>query len=227
MSGAFAFAFTAALNPTLLTATLVMMFASEPRRLMSGFLLGAYTISISLGLVIVFALQDSGAVSTTQHTLSPAVDVVFGVLLVLVAFVLHSDRDARLQERRRSRAEAKRPKEAPRWRKTLDKGSARSAFAVGILLTLPGASYLAGMSRIGKQDVSTLETVLAVIVFCVIMLLLIELPLLGFAISPDRTRRTIKRFTDWVGANTRMITTRAALVLGGLLLLRAAITLLT
>lgn len=227
MSGAFAFAFTAALNPTLLTATLVMLFATEPRRLMFGYLLGAYTISISLGLLVVFALQGSGAVSTTQHTVSPAIDVVLGLLLVLVAFVIHSDRDARVQERRRARAEAKGPKEAPRWRKTLDKGSARSAFVVGILLTLPGASYLAGMDRISKQHASTLETVLAVIIFCVVMLILIEVPLLGFMISPDPTRRIIKRFTDWVSTNTRMIITRVALVVGGLLLLRAAITLLS
>jgi len=227
MSGAFALAFTAALNPTLLTVTLVMLFATDPRRLMSGFLLGAYTISISLGLVIVFALQDSRAVSTTQRTISPAVDVVLGLLLLLVAFVIHSDRDARVQERRRTRAAAKGPKEAPRWRKTLDKGSARSAFVVGILLTLPGASYLAGMHRISTQQLSTVTTVLAVIVFCVIMLLLIEVPLLGFVISPDASRRTIKRFTDWVGMNARSIITRVALVIGTLLLLRAAITLLT
>jgi hypothetical protein len=226
MPAALALAFTAALNPTLLTATLVMLFATESRRLMSGFLLGAYTISISLGLVIVFALPDSRAVSTTQHTISPAVDVVLGLLLLLVAFVVHSDRDARVQERRRTRAAAKGPKEAPRWRKTLDKGSARSAFVVGVLLTLPGASYLAGMHRISNQQLSTVETVLSVIAFCVIMLLLIEVPLLGFAISPGPTRRTVKRFTDWVGTNTRMIVTRIALVLGSLLLLHAAITLL-
>src|SRR3954447_15505118 len=128
MSGAFALAFTAALNPTLLTATLVMLFATEPRRLMLGFLIGAYTISISIGLVIVFVLQDAGAVSTTQHTLSPAVDVVLGVILLLVAYAVHSDRDARVQEHRKAHAGAKEPKEAPRWRKALDKGSAKSAF---------------------------------------------------------------------------------------------------
>jgi Sap, sulfolipid-1-addressing protein len=227
VTGAFAFAFTAALNPTLLTATLVMLFATEPTRLMSGFLLGAYAISISLGLAIVFALHDSSALSTTQHTVSPAVDIVLGLLLVLVAFLIHGDRDARLQQRRRARAEAKEPKETPRWRKALNQGSARGAFVVGILLTLPGASYLAGMDRISKQHVPTVETILAVVLFCVIMLLLIEVPLLGFVISPDPTRRAIRRFTDWVGANTRTIVTRVALGIGGLLLLRAAITLLS
>ena len=166
MGDAFAFAFTAALNPTLLTATMVMLFASKPKRLMSGYLLGAYTISISLGLVIVFALQDSGAVSTTQNTLSPAGDIVLGLLLLLISYVIHSDRDARLRERRRARAQAKGPKEAPRWRKALDKGSARSAFVVGIVLTLPGASYLAGMDHISKANASTVETVFAVVLFC-------------------------------------------------------------
>jgi hypothetical protein len=227
MDGAFAWAYTAALNPTLLTATLVMLFSSQPRRLMSGFLLGAWTVSISLGLVIVFALKGSGAVNTTQHTLSPAADVVVGVLLLVVAYVIHGDKDARVQEYRRKRAEAHGPKETPKWKQTLDKGSARSSFAVGILLTLPGASYLAGMSRISKAQASTLETILAVVVFCVIMLLLIEIPLLGFEFREDATRRTVTRFTDWVSGNLRMIATRVALVMGSLLLLRAAITLLS
>ena len=227
MGGALVFAFSAALNPTLLTATMVMLFASEPKRLMSGYLLGAYTISIALGLVIVFALQDSSAVSTTQHTLSPAADIVLGLLFMLAAFAIRSDRDARLQTRRRARAEARGPKAAPRWKKALDKGSPRTTFAVGVLLTLPGASYIAGMDRISKSHVSTIGTVLAVVIFCVIMLILIELPLLGLAISPDFTKREIGRFTEWVSTSTRMIVTRGLLVLGSLLLLRAAITLLS
>jgi hypothetical protein len=227
MASAFGFAITAAFNPTLLTATLAMLFATEPRRLMSGFVLGAYTISIALGLVIVFALQGSGAVSTTQNTLSPAADIVLGLLLLLVAFVIHSDRDARVRERKRERAEAKGPKETPRWRKTLDQGSARSAFVVGVLLTLPGASYLAGMRRIADQKASTAATVLAVVIFCVIMLVLIEIPLVGYATNPDSTRMRVTRFTNWVSANSRVIVTRVTLAMGALLLVRAAITLVS
>jgi hypothetical protein len=227
MNGAYGLALTAALNPTLLTATMVMLFASEPRRLMSGYLLGAYAISILLGLVIVLALEDSSAVSTAEHSFSPAADIVLGVLLLLVAYVIHSDRDARVRERRSARAQAKGPKQAPRWKTALDKGSARTAFLVGILLTLPGASYLAGMSRIAKQHASTIETALAVVIFCVIMLTLIEVPLLGLAIRPDFTRRQIERFTAWVSTSTRTIVTRIALVMGSLLLLRGAIALLS
>ena len=222
MGAALPFAFTAALNPTLLTATMVMLLASEPRRLMSGFLLGAYTISISLGLVIAFALEGTSAVGTTQHTLSPAADIVVGLLLVLVAFIVHRDRD-RARPRTPRRAHA--PSE-PRWRRALDEGSPRTAFAIGILLTLPGASYLAGMNRIGKAGGSVAETTLSVVLFCAIMLLLLEVPLLGFAVAPDPTRRAVRRFVEWVTANARRIVTRVALVMGTLLVLRGAIALL-
>jgi Sap, sulfolipid-1-addressing protein len=206
---------------------MVMLFAADPRRLMAGFVLGAYTVSISIGLVIVFALQGNDAVHTTQHTLSPAADIVLGLLFLVVAFVIRGDRDARIRAHRQARAEAKGPKQAPAWRRALDEGSARGAFVVGILLTLPGASYLVGMTRISKADASTIATVLAVVAFCVIMLLLIEIPLLGFVLSPDATRRRVKRFTDWISSNARTIVARIALVFGCLLLLRAAITLLS
>jgi len=223
MADAFAFAFTAALNPTLLAATMVMLFAADPRKLMLGFVLGAYTISISIGLVIVFALHQSGAVQTTQHTLSPAADIVLGLLFLLVAAVIHSERDARLRARRRARET---PKEAPRWKQALDRGSPRTAYVVGILLTLPGASYLVGMTRISKSGDAAGVQALAVVAFCVIMLLLIELPLLGYWTSPDGTQRRVRRFTAWVNANARAIIARAALVIGGLLLLRGVVTLL-
>ena len=97
----------------------------------------------------------------------------------------------------------------------------------GAVLTLPGASYLAGMHRIADQKASTAETVLAVVIFCVIMLALIEIPLLGFVTNPDSTRLRVTRFTNWVSANSRVIVTRVMLVLGSLLLVRAAITLVT
>jgi hypothetical protein len=227
MGDAFALAFTAALNPTLLAATMVMLFAAEPRRLMFGYLLGAYTASISIGLVIVFALEGKDAVKTTQHTFSPGADIVLGLLCLVIAFVIRGDRDARVRARRRARAEAKGPKPPPAWRRALDNGSPRGAYVVGILLTLPGASYLVGMTRISRADASTTVTALAVVLFCVIMLLLIEIPLAGFVVSPDATRRRVKRFTDWVSGNARTIVARTALVIGSLLLLRAAITLLS
>ena len=48
----FALALLAACYPTLLVAVTVMLFLPSPKRLMLGYLLGAYTMGIGLGLVI-------------------------------------------------------------------------------------------------------------------------------------------------------------------------------
>ncbi len=68
------------LNPTLLAAATIMLLLPRPKRLMLGYLLGAYTTSITLGLVIVFTLQGSGTESTSKHTISPVEDIVVGLL---------------------------------------------------------------------------------------------------------------------------------------------------
>ena len=154
---------TASLNPTLVAVTTVMLLLDKPARLMAGYLLGAYLTSITLGLVIVFALSSSGAKNTTENTVSPAVDIGLGAVALAVAFVLYTGRAERLRERRRARKAANGKNEPPRWQRQLSKGSPRTTFAVGALLTLPGASYLAGLDEIHKLKASTAVTVLLVI----------------------------------------------------------------
>src|SRR5262245_18979447 len=100
-------ALLAACYPALLAAVTVMLLLPNPKRLLFGYLLGAYTTSITLGLVIVFSLQGSDAVSTSKRTISPAQDIAIGVILLVVASVLASGRDEPLQRRRRERKQAK------------------------------------------------------------------------------------------------------------------------
>src|SRR5947208_14078439 len=93
----FLLALLAMFNPSLLAAVTVMLLLPNPKRLMVGYLLGAYTTSITLGLVIVFTLPTSSATGTAKHTVSPVEDIVVGLLLITIAFVLHTGRDAGFQ----------------------------------------------------------------------------------------------------------------------------------
>jgi hypothetical protein len=199
----FLLSLAAALNPILVGASTIMMVLPNPKRLMLGYLVGAYMTSITLGLVIVFALQGSSAVNTTQSTVSPAVDLALGAIMLIVAFVLGTGRDARIAERRRARKGPKEKKGPPRWQEALSKGSARTTFVVGALLTLPGGSYLAGLSHIEDQHLSTADTVLVVIGFNLIMLMLLELPLLGFVFAPNWTPGAVDRARAYAGRNGR------------------------
>src|SRR3954447_10789613 len=101
----FLLSLTAAFNPTLLTATTVMLLLPNPRRLMLGYWLGAMITSITLGLVIVFVIEGSGAVSTARQTVSPGVDLAFGALFLMLGVVLWTGKDKQVAERRSRKRE--------------------------------------------------------------------------------------------------------------------------
>ncbi len=77
-------------NPTLLAAVTVLLLLPSPKWLMLGYLLGAYTTSITLGLLIVSSLHGSGTESAAKHTVSPVEDIVVGLLALAVALVRRS-----------------------------------------------------------------------------------------------------------------------------------------
>jgi hypothetical protein len=220
MGQIFLLSLAAALNPVLVGASTVMLLLPNPKRLMLGYLLGALMTSITLGLVIVYLLKGSSSVSTTQNTINPAVDLALGAILLVAAAVLGTGRDKQIAERRRARKGPTEEKGPPRWQQALSKGSARTTFAVGALLTLPGGSYLAGLNHIEKQKLSTTATVLTVIGFNLVMLILLELPLLGYTFAPDWTPGAVERAKAWAGRNGHKAAVIALTVLGGALVIK-------
>jgi Sap, sulfolipid-1-addressing protein len=202
-----------------------MMLLPNPVRLMLGYLLGALLTSITLGLLIISALEGSSTVATTKNTLSPAATIALGCIALVGALVLGTDRRLGRRRGRDTREAKKKEKGPPRWQKALGRGSARVTFVVGAMLTLPGASYLAGLSRIDKQNYSTPETVLAVIGFNLIMLALLEVPLICFVIAPNWTPRAIDRAKAWIGRHTRRFAVTLLTVVGALLVLKGMLEL--
>jgi Sap, sulfolipid-1-addressing protein len=227
MGRVFVFALTAALNPTLLAAVTVMLTLPNTKRLLLGYLLGAAVTSVTCGLLLVFLLPGSSTARAAKHTVSPSIDIAVGVLILLVVVRVGRGRDRRLRawsERRHEKAKNKPP---PRWKRELSKGSARDTFIVGMLLSLPGASYLAGMDALHKQNIGTVATVLAVLAFNVIMLLLLELPLLAYAIRPESTEATVQQFKSWLSQRGARLALIGGAVIGIFLVTRGTIRLLS
>lgn len=219
-------ALAAALNPTLVAASTLMMLLPSPVKLMLGYLLGALMTSLTLGLVIVFSLDGSAAVTTTEHTLSPAATMALGGISLTAAFVLGTGRYDRAAARRRAHAKRKADKGPPRWQRAIGRGSPRVTFVVGALLTLPGASYLAGLSRIDKLNYAAAPTILLVLGFNLIMLALLEVPLICFLVAPEWTPGAIAGAKARLGRSARRSAGRVLTVVGALLVIKALIELL-
>ncbi|HEX5191851.1 MAG TPA: GAP family protein [Solirubrobacteraceae bacterium] len=225
MGRVFGFALTAALNPTLLTAVTVMLALLKPARLLLGYLLGAMLTGVVCGLVLVFALAGSGTAHTAKRSVSPGIDIGLGILILVIAALVGSGRDRRRRawsERRRERARDRTP---PRWKQVLSRGSARDTFVIGVLLSFPGASYIASMNALSKQSVGTVTTVIVVLAVNVIMLVLIEVPLLGYALRPDWTAALVESANDWLSRRGGRLALTLATVIGALLVLRGLLNL--
>jgi hypothetical protein len=233
LADVFLLSLLAMFNPTLLAAVTVLLLMPNPKRLMAGYLLGAYTTSITLGLLIVFSLHGSSTESTSKHTVSPVEDLVVGVLCLALAWVLRTGRDQPYQARRRAkkdaqleaRREAGKPTESLPLR-LLGKGDPKVTFVVGAVLTFPGVSYLDALDHIHKLNPGTVATVALVVFFCIMQQLFLELPLLGYVFAPDRTQDTVNRFRAWMGRSGRSAAVIGAFVIGVWLTARGVITLL-
>ncbi len=233
LADVFLLALVSMFNPSLLTAVTVMLLLPSPKRLMLGYLLGAYTTSITAGLVIVFSLNSSSATSTTKRTISPVEDIVVGLLVLAIAFVLATGRDQPLQARRRQKKEAKlrakeqagKPSESLPLR-MLGKGDPRLTFVVGAILSFPGVSYIDALHHIHLLNPGTGPTVLLVVFFCLMQQILLEVPLLGYVFAPDRTKDSVSRFKAWMGHRGRTAAVIGAAAIGLFLLIRGLITLL-
>ena len=216
-------------NPSLLAAVTVMLLLPDPKRLMLGYLLGAYLTGVASGIAVLYALEGSSATESGKQTIGPVQDLVLGLLLLVVAIALGEGRGREWRERRATRKAAKgdgKEKGDSLPVRLLGRGSARVAFAVGVLLSFPGGSYLVALAHIDRLDAGAPTSVLLVLGFCVLQLLLLELPLLGYLFAPERTAAAVASFRGWLSRNGRRAGARFAAALGLLLIVRGAIVLL-
>lgn len=215
-------AVTAAFNPTLLAAVTVMLMVPDPRRVMLGYLLGSLLTSIAVGLAIVFALQDATAVRTARRDISPAQDLVFGAILILAGALLRGERiAARREAGRRRMADGQARQSLPE--RLLGRGSPRVAFFAGVLLTFPGASYLAALAKVAKLDVADGVTVAVILGFCIVQQALLEIPMVAFSVDPEDAARKVSGLRAWLAENGWRAAANAAIVLGALLWARGVI----
>jgi MFS family permease len=212
----------AAVSPTILAVVIVVLHRPRPRRLLAAYLVGGLLTSIAVGIAIVTSLTELDAVSGSSPAADPIVNFTIGFLCLLVAFVLATDRDAGLSERRREKKEGK-PQRDPWSERVLSRGSAPIAFAVGVALNLPGAFYLVALKDIAQGIDGLGSQVAAIVIFNLIMFVLAEVPLLGYSFAPDATQKKVEQLNDWMARNARQIVIVVATTIGLYLVARGIV----
>lgn len=210
--------------PALLAVVLVAIRSRHPQKLLGSFLAGGLLSAISVGLTIVFSLQGASVDSSSSSGGDPALYIVVGVLSLIVAYVV--DRKNLLGKgAKKPKEESVADKKPDRLERALDKGTPY-AFVAGIVLcALPGLSAIVALKDIAQLGYSTSATVAVTVVFFLIMFSFIEIPLVGFAVVPDRATATTLQFNRWLDAHMNRLAVGVLLGLGVFLIARGLLLL--
>ena len=196
-----------------------MLNTPRPKALLAGYLLGAAIVSVGLGVVIVVVFDRSGVVSgSTGRTVSPTVDIAAGALALLVALAMATGWDRRLRHRRPKKADG--PPADSKAKQYLARGSPRLAFLVGMALSLPSFYYIAALTDIAKDWGTSATAFGLILAFNAIQFALVEVPLAGYLVAPERTHAAVEGFNRWFQAHLRQIGEVVAAVIGAYLVIR-------
>ena len=190
-------AIASAFWPILLAVVLIALRAQHPPRLLMSFLVGGLLTTVTIGLVIVEALDGSSLITTSKGTFDPVVYLVAGALALLAALVL--------QRRYQPPSEADDLQEpsatTERLQRALDRG-VPVAFAAGVVLNiLPSPFAVVALKDIAELNYSFAETVVAVLLFYVIVFAFLEIPLVSYLFAPESTAARTVRFNAWLNTH--------------------------
>ena len=192
-----------ALDPLPLSAFVVVLPSKRGVRKGAAFLFGWL---VSLAVVVAVTVLATGnnppKPNTVPSLASLAVKIAIGTLLVVIA----------IRQRRRMRG-PKEPKKPPKWQEHVDNMS--PWFAMGLAPALqPWTLIAAGAATVMEAKLSSGESFLALIGFCVLgsaSYIAMEI-YAGF--WPDQSQAFLARFRTWMEAHTDRVIIIGCLLLG-------------
>jgi hypothetical protein len=94
-----------------------------------------------------------------------------------------------------------------------------AAFATGIVVFIPSASFVAAVQTIATAHTSTLASALTLTTIVAIDVMLVWLPFLLYLAAPEATTRRLKAFDGWLRAHGHALTAGALTIAGALLIM--------
>jgi len=191
-----------ALDPLPLTSFVVILPSKRGVRKGAAYLFGWL---VSLAIVVTITVLATGnnppKPNTVPSLASLAAKIAIGALLVVIA----------IRQRRRMRG-PKKPKKPPKWQEHVDNMS--PWFALGLAPALqPWTLIAAGAATVVEARLSSWESLLALIGFCVLGSASYIAMEIYAAFKPDQSQAFLARFRTWMEAHTDR-----AIVIGCLLL---------
>ena len=191
------------LEPIPLTAFILVLASENGIRKGAAFIFG-WLLSLALVIGFTLAATDNNPPkpSSAPSLAALALKIAIGVVLVIIAY-----------RRSRKLGQPKAPKRAPKWQTGIDNMSTWFAIVLGPL-TQPWGLVAAGVATITEAKLSSWESSLALIMFCLVataVYLTME-TYVGF--WPTKGHAFLGRLRSWLDTNTDQVIIIVSLVIG-------------
>jgi len=191
------------LDPLPLTGFMVVLPSRRGVRKGAAFVFGWL---VSLGIVVtvtVLATGNNPPKSNTAPSLAAlAVKIAIGVVLVVIAI-----------RHRRKMGQPRPPKKPPKWQASVDNMSPWFAMALAPALQ-PWGLIAAGAATVVEAKLSSWETYLALILFCVLASASYLAMEIYAAVRPEQSQAFLSRFRKWIDTHTDQVIIWGSLILG-------------
>lgn len=205
-----AMAVAVSLEPFRIGMTVLMINRPRPGLQLLAFLIGGFAMGTAVGVVVLFLLRP--VLDSAQFTL-PRVQIVVGLVVLCTAAAVGSGLVGRPRDTGGPPGLL-----TTRVRRLLDGRSLWTAGAVGLGTALPSVDYLAALALIAASGAAATTQFGALMAFNAVAFALIEIPLLCYLVSPDRTRAALSALNTWIRARGRLGVCALMAVVGGVLL---------
>ena len=191
------------LEPIPLTAFMLVLMSKGGVRKGAAFIFGwLLSLAAVVALTVVFTGNKPPKSNTAPSLAAIAVKILIGVVLVFIAL------------RRRARmGQPKKPKKPPKWQTGIDNMS--PWVVVGLApLTQPWGLVAAGVATIMEAKLSSVESYIALFLFCVISTLVYLVMEIYAGFRPERAQAIMTGIREWIESHTDQVIIILSLGLG-------------
>jgi hypothetical protein len=228
----------ASLAVTLLAITLVILTRPRPRPLLWAFWLSAVVVNVAIGFVFLLVFRSRGTILGTTTTSVPGgVYVVVGCIALAAALFASTKRGRELigRELEKSlassepddsvsgRLKAKADGVKSKAEDSLAAGSVAIAIVVGLFVAAPTPFQLTAVGEMVRQDYSFLLQLVLLVVVSLITYVVVEIPVLAYALRPATTAARVTAFAAWLDANKIQAAAALAAVIGVALIVKGLV----
>jgi len=222
----------------LLAVVLVILTRDRPKPLLWAFWLSAMVVSVGSSCIALFVFRSNGTIlGNTTRTVSPSVYIAVGLIALAVALFAATKRgrdligrelekkqqDTSTPDRQGSitaRASAKAEDVKAKAEAALKRGSVWVAIGAGVVLGAPTPYSLLAVGHMVRDDYRLPTQLLLILGFSLITYLVVELPIIIYAVRPDATTARVEAFSTWLGTHKIQAAAAAAAAVGVLLIVK-------